>query len=68
MLSSEVLPQELRGKGYTLSTFGNTTLFFALAKASPIMALKENMGLWGTFIFYAVMNGVAVIIVMVLFP
>eukprot|EP00121_Abeoforma_whisleri_P005736 Awhi_evm1s5204 len=53
VLCSEIYPQNLRGKGMSLSTTTNWAFATVIGKITPIMYRPENLDLWGTFLFFS---------------
>jgi sugar porter (SP) family MFS transporter len=52
IVPAEIFPNELRGKGMTLSTTGNWLSNFAVGKFTPSILRPNVFNLWGTFLFF----------------
>jgi len=53
IIPAEVFPINVRAKGIAVATMSNWLANFAIAKSVPNMVLPENMGVGGTFLFFA---------------
>lgn len=68
VVASEIFPQQIRGKGMTLTTFANWLSNFVIALLVPRMILPSVMNMWGTFTFFAVCCIFMVVFVFLFLP
>ena len=68
IVPAEIFPQNLRGKGMTITTLANWLSNFLISKMVPIMILKENLDLWGTFTFFSAFCGFMSVVILLFLP